>query len=280
MRALGIQFSSLAGTLVNQGTILGGVTMGDFANDVTLHTGSVITQGGLNMGTSTASRLTLDGSGSQNLSTAVGTGLTFNGALTKAGAGTWTIDRELTYTGGTTVSAGTLVITNVGETASVLGTGDVMVNTEGTLAGIGTVLGDTFVAGTLAPGNSPGAMQFAGGLFLEGTAVVQMELASLASFDEIGVGGLLTYDGELRITLLGGYFPGVGDTFDLFDAAGVAGGSQFDDITFNVAGYEGTLDYGTGLLTITAVPEPSAAALILFGGLLLARGRRIRLVAG
>lgn len=249
--------------------------MGNFANNVTLHAGSVITQGGLNMGTSSAVHLTLTGTGSQNLSTAVGTGLTFSGSLTKAGTGTWTMNQNLSYSGGMVISEGTLVIVDLGETASALGSGAVEVEAGGTLAGVGTVLGDTVVAGTLAPGNSPGEMQFTGDLFLAGTAVVQMELASLANFDQISVDGLLTYDGTLEITLLGGYFPEIGDTFDLFDAGSVAG-LQFDAITFNLGGYDGTFDAGTGVLSITTVPEPSALALA--AGVLVVLLARRRLV--
>lgn len=63
---------------------------------------------------------------------------------------------------------------------------------------------------------------------------------------------------------------------DLFDAAGVAGGSQFDTITFTQGGYAGTMNYGTGVLTITAVPEPTAAGLLLAAGCLALRRRRAR----
>ncbi|CAN5589595.1 hypothetical protein BH09VER1_BH09VER1_40860 [soil metagenome] len=191
-------------------------------------------------------------------------------AVTKLGTGTLTLTGSNSYAGGTEIQAGTLLLTDVGLGNSVLGTGSVTVDAGGKLGGVGTVLGDTTIAGTLAPGNSPGSMQFAGGLFLDSTAMVQMELASLGSYDQIGVGELLTYGGVLNLTLLGGYFPQIGDTFDLFDAASVAGGSEFDTIAFNFAGYDGTLDYGTGVLTITAVPEPSTPALVALGTGLLA----------
>jgi fibronectin-binding autotransporter adhesin len=161
---------------------------------------------------------------------------------------------------------GTLIIADAGTENSALGTGEVLVGAAGKLAGAGTILGDTTVAGTLSPGNSPGTIHFGGALTLNSTAMVQMELGEF-SHDFLSVDGLLTYDGTLAITLLGGYFPGVGETFDLFDADSV---EQFDAITFNVAGYAGTMNYATGVLTISAVPEPST--LVLAGVALLAMG--------
>jgi fibronectin-binding autotransporter adhesin len=81
--------------------------MGNFANAITLDTGSVI-NGTLNLGPSIAATLTLDGTGTQLYSTAVTGATTLNGALIKNGTGTWTLDESFTYTGGTTINAGTL----------------------------------------------------------------------------------------------------------------------------------------------------------------------------
>jgi autotransporter-associated beta strand protein len=201
--------------------------------------------------------------------------LTGSGRLAKVGAGSLTAATASTYTGGTFIEDGILVITDVGADESVLGEGAVTVKNGAKLAGVGTVLGDTTVAGTLAPGNSPGTMTFAGGLFLESTAVTQLEIASALSFDQIAVAGLLTYDGTLQISFLSGYFPGLGETFSLFEAGSVAPGSEFDTLTFSTDGYEGTLDYTTGKLTVTAVPEPATAGLVIMSLGVLMR-RRIR----
>jgi autotransporter-associated beta strand protein/T5SS/PEP-CTERM-associated repeat protein len=191
-------------------------------------------------------------------------------------SGVTTLTGSNTYTGGTTIMGGTLIISDLGNGASVLGTGAVQVDENGRLGGAGTVFGDTTVAGALAPGPSVGMMHFDGTLFLEGTAVIEMELAAMDSFDGISVGNTLTYDGELKILLQAGYRPDAGQTFHLFDAAFVTLGSQFDAITFDVVGYAGELNYATGELTITAVPEPSVAVLIVAGGALIAGRRRRR----
>ena len=94
--------------------------MGDFRNAVTLYTGSVV-NGILNIGTSTAATLTLDGTGLQLYSTAVTGATTFDGTLIKKGTGTWTLDESFTYTGGTTINGGTLQIGNGGTTGSIVG---------------------------------------------------------------------------------------------------------------------------------------------------------------
>jgi autotransporter-associated beta strand protein/T5SS/PEP-CTERM-associated repeat protein len=191
----------------------------------------------------------------------------------KVGSGTLTLSGSNSYTGGTNLVAGTLILTDVGSTASVLGSGTVTIQDGATLSGAGTVLGDTILKGTLTPGNSPDEIYFGAGLLMENTAIVGVELASLASFDRIAVAGLLTYDGTLSITLIGGYLPEVGDTFALFDADTVALGSNFDAIIFDNPDYLGSFDTATGVLTITAVPEPSTAVLLLAGGVFLARRR-------
>lgn len=189
------------------------------------------------------------------------------------GSGTTVLIGANSYTGGTLITDGTLVLTDVGGSASVLGSGTLGVGVGGTLAGNGTVLGNTSVSGTLAPGNSTGNIQFAGDLTLQGDSTVQMELAALGDFDQIGVAGLLTFDGTLSIVLVDDYQPEINDSFQLFDTENPASLTAFDNITFNVGGYAGEMDYPTGTLTITAVPEPATLGL-LAGALALLGSRR------
>jgi autotransporter-associated beta strand protein len=72
------------------------------------------------------------------------------GALSKIGTGTFTLSGASVYTGGTTVSAGTLVVANT--TGSATGTGAVSV-TGGTLGGSGIIAG----AVTMGTGSGTGA---------------------------------------------------------------------------------------------------------------------------
>jgi fibronectin-binding autotransporter adhesin len=113
---VGVLATGSAATLQNggaggNGTISGGVTMGDFANLVTLHAGSTIS-GNLNTGTSTAATLTLTdpgSGGSQSYSGAVTGTTSFSGALVKEGSGTWTLDTALAP-GSVAINAGTLAV--------------------------------------------------------------------------------------------------------------------------------------------------------------------------
>jgi autotransporter-associated beta strand protein len=98
--------------------------------------------------------LTLGGSSTgSSIASIIGT---TTGALTKSGTGTWTLSAANTYTGGTTISGGTLLVTNA--SGSGTGTGTVNVGAAGTLGGSGTVLGTVGVSGTVAPGTSIGTL--------------------------------------------------------------------------------------------------------------------------
>jgi autotransporter-associated beta strand protein len=101
--------------------------------------------------------------GGNNLSTEVSGAIQDNGgtggSLVKVGTGTLTLSGINTYTGATTVNAGTLIVN--GSIAS----SPVTVNAGATLAGIGTVGATTIMSGgTFAPGNSPGTMTVQGNL--------------------------------------------------------------------------------------------------------------------
>ena len=88
--------------------------------------------------------------GSNNLDTTFSGVIQETGRLTKAGTGTLTLSRANSYTGGTTVTAGVLVVSNT--SGSGTGTGPVNVN-AGTLGGKGTITG----AVTIGTGSGVGA---------------------------------------------------------------------------------------------------------------------------
>jgi len=77
------------------------------------------------------------------------------GSLTKMGNGKLTLSMASTYTGGTTITKGTLLVTN--QTGSGTGTGAVQVN-KGTLGGTGKITG----AVTVGTGTSSGAILLPG----------------------------------------------------------------------------------------------------------------------
>ncbi|MGB1128995.1 MAG: LamG-like jellyroll fold domain-containing protein, partial [Haloferula sp.] len=114
------------------------------------------------------------------------------GSLTKTGPGTLNLGAASTYSRGTTVEAGTLVVTNTAGSAT--GTGPVTVSSGATLAGNGTVgAGLTAEAGsTIAPGTSVGTLTTGDDLTLAGTYRCEIDGAAA---DQLVVGGTLDLTG-------------------------------------------------------------------------------------
>ena len=151
---------------------------------------------------------------------------------------------------------------------------------DGTLDGVGAFAGDlrVFTAAEVAPGTgvSPtttwgidGNVIFGGKLFID---------IATSGFDTLAITGDAEIGGVIDVTLLDGYAPALGSTFDIVLAASVIGGfSQevlpvFDGRTFDVI-------FGTDFvrLTVTAVPLPAALYLLIPPLALVCRRRRAAL---
>jgi autotransporter-associated beta strand protein len=184
--------------------------------------------------------------------------------LIKTGNGTLTLTGVNTYTGTTTVTAGTLLVNG-----SISGS-SVGVLSGGTLGGSGSVGGTAVaVGGTLAPGStgpSIGTLNFPG-LVLSGTSAFEINKTGVTlTSDLANVAGPLTLGGILNVTASGDtLLPG--DTFNLFDAATFSGSFAAVNLpTLSDVSYSwDTSSLGTAG-TLTVVPEP-IAAVSLFGGL-------------
>lgn len=158
---------------------------------------------------------------------------TAGGTLVKTGAGTLTLSGANSYTGGTRIDGGLLVVN--GSVAA-----PTTVNAGATLGGSGT-LGDVTVnsGGTLAPGNSPGILTIAGDLSLTPGSVTVMEIDGPApgtGHDQVNVSGTATLDGTLQLDF--GFAPTEGDSFNLINAGSIvrAGDAEtgFAAITSNL----------------------------------------------
>jgi len=139
-----------------------------------------------------------------------GTAIVISGstAVNHTGTGTTVLAGANTYTGATTVAAGTLRMDGaLADTATTVAGG-------AALAGTGIIAGAVTVAdsGTLAPGASAGTLA-TGALALAGASILDYELAAPGTTgaginDRIEVDGDLVLDGILHVTDLGGFAPG------------------------------------------------------------------------
>jgi autotransporter-associated beta strand protein len=229
-------------------------------------------------------------------------GATPDGGLQKLGAGTLTLTGANTYTGPTSVSAGTLLVNaNHSNAGAYTVTGDI--GTPATLGGSGTIgLASALVNaavsstsphdnGILAPGATPGAL---GTLTVDGgTGVVLGNNSTLLTdYADGGSSDLLaiTGGGNLDLTAPTNTLSLVGSgtgTYTIAQFAGYNGPAalnQFETVLLNgqvaqdidpsLPNYA-AVTYNPGNISVTvAVPEPGALALLGLGAMAMGNRRR------
>jgi autotransporter-associated beta strand protein len=199
--------------------------------------------------------------------------------LTKSGVGTWILSGTNTYTGATSVNAGTLRVNgSLANTA-------VSVASGATLGGSGSIGGLTTISSgaRLAPGNSPGTITFTQGLTLNTGSILNFELGTISDLIRV-TGGTLTGPGTsggitLNLSNSGGFVAGTYDLINYTTASGTTGfGTDSFTLGTTIAGYTYSFGTASGILQLTAtsaIPEPSTyAALIGVAVLGLAFWRR------
>jgi len=130
-------------------------------------------------------------------------GITGTGALTLDGTGTLILDGANTYTGLTTISAGTLELGDVsGSTASLAGS--VTVGTAGSLTGFGSVAGSVTNNGIVAPGHglSIGTLTVGGNYTQASSGTLSIEVTPTGA-SLLKVGGTAQLGGTLNLVLDG-----------------------------------------------------------------------------
>ena len=254
---------------------LGGTVAADATNRTSLR--AMISGGGtLDLG----GNRTFTIANSSNPKTELTVGAVISGvgnSLTKTGPGVLRLNGDNTYSGGTIVSAGGLMVGNT--TGSGVGPGALTIQSGAFLGGQGFVGGATTIepGGTLGAGKTPGNLTFTHGLTLNDGAVFNFQLGTTS--DRLTVtGGVLTgaaTPGSLILNLTAGAGFGAG-VYTLFDfSSGGVTTSSFDvgDFTLGttIGGYTHHLDLAGNRLQLTtasAIPEPSTYAAI-FGAVSL-----------
>ncbi|MBN8458675.1 MAG: autotransporter-associated beta strand repeat-containing protein [Verrucomicrobia bacterium] len=232
---------NLAGDNVIEGTLA--LTSGGGNTTVSVLGGTLALNGGISNPTTTNRELILAGNAG---TTGTVNGLISNGAdafrVSKSQEGTWKLTAANTYTGTTTVNAGTLLINGIQN----LATGNVTVN-GGALGGTGTIGGNITVnaAGTIAPGASVGTLTTVNSVTVDGTLSVEIDGTSA---DKLIVGSTLDVSGAtLTVSPVG-----AGLTEPVYIIAEVGAPIVGDFATVNVPGYTVEVNYN-GLNQIALV---------------------------
>jgi autotransporter-associated beta strand protein len=177
------------------------------------------------------------------------------GSLTKVGSGIFTLSGSSTYGGGTNVSAGTLLVTNTGGSAT--GSGRVLIGPSASLGGGGFISGPVTVNGTVAPGlantSSAAVLTLGSGSILSGTTT--LDLTAPAVSDEILFGpsgtGSATFGGTLNVADTTGFTFASGQQYTLFGFN--SGTGQFSISLPNLPSglvWDTSSLYQTGILSI------------------------------
>jgi len=208
-----------------------------------------------------------------------------NGIINQLGSGTTILTENNSYTGATTVNAGTLLANNAA--GSALGTSVVLVTNTGTLGGNGSISGPVTIegGGNLTPGyNGVGALTLNNGLTLQDGATTTFLINDTNNFTSINlIGSSIGYGGALVFNL-SSYTPSAGDEFTLFNVTGGASstgdfssveafagesGFYFTDNEGVWSGSNNGSAYqfmtSTGEFQVLSVPEPSTFFLIGLG---------------
>jgi autotransporter-associated beta strand protein len=211
-----------------------------------------------------AGNLTLNGV----INNATGVGSTGT-SVTKSGTGTLTLGGTNTYTGDTTVTAGSLIVNGA------ISTGILSVASDAVLGGSGTIGGATTISGSLRPGNSIGTLTVNADTTWNGGDAWVFELGAAASSLALASTGGSTQD-LLAITGAGSDFlKGTGSSWT-FDFAGTgsegfyqlvtwSGTTDFlaNDFTANFDGeFTSEFTIMENALYLEVVPEPSTYALL------------------
>jgi subtilase-type serine protease len=195
------------------------------------------------------------------------------GGLTETGGGVLALNGASSLGGAVAVAQGQLSVNGTLSAAAV------NVGPLGILRGIGSIAAPTAVAGTLAPGNSPGTLTFAAAVTQQAGSVLAVDIdgpgtgTGAGNFSRVlvqGAGGTYTIQPGAVLTPVlrgisgfatNGYTPPLGQTFLVVQAdGGVSGGFSTLTQPSDALPAGARMDAMYGASTITLVVTPSSYA--------------------
>ncbi|SOF01148.1 autotransporter-associated beta strand repeat-containing protein [Burkholderia sp. OK233] len=257
------------GTTIDQGTIAIGAdnALGANTGGLTFNTGTLQLTTSFDLASTRAITLAAGGGtiDTQSFNTTLSQAVSGTGALTKAGSGSLLMTGVSTYSGATTVAAGTLAIGDATHAnAALTGGGATTVASGATLGGYGSVTGAVTNNGTLAVANAlPSFSSEGNGAFSINGSLVNAGLVQIGGPAAGGVGNRLNvtgnYAGQNGTIGLNTVVAGDGAASDrLVLSGGTATGSTRLQVT-NVGG-QGAQTIADGIQVIQATNGATTAS--------------------
>jgi autotransporter-associated beta strand protein len=222
-----------------------------------------------------AGTLTVGGNG---VSTTFSGVISGSGGIIKTGAGILTMKGANIYTGPTSIYSGTFKLDSAGSIAGNIidvkaGTFDVSslpnysLNYGQTIKGNGSILGSMTVFGAVQPGESPGILNTGDVTFGSGS-LLDIEMAGVTQgtlYDVLNSSGTINLQNgsELKLSLINGYTPNFGDTFDVLNFSVLSGIFTTIDLPTLANGEYWNLDYLYQNGSLSVVPEPATLVMML-----------------
>ncbi|MEO7066879.1 MAG: autotransporter-associated beta strand repeat-containing protein, partial [Rhodanobacter sp.] len=172
-----------------------------------------------------------------------------SGSLSKTGTGLLVLDGQNTFTGGTTISAGTLEVGDAATPSAFL-SGNVQVAVGGTLRGHGTIGGNVINSGNLWAGGSIGTLSIQGNYTQEAGSQFTVDALSTGQASLLNVSGSASILGGNTVVLAqsGNWAPQT--DYTIFSATGGVNG-KFASASSSLLFLDPVLTYTTNTVSLS-----------------------------